>query len=599
MTPPKPGQRQEHQGRRPVSGFGVRGFRSFGVDEMQYVTPLSAVHLLAGPNDAGKSNMLRAIARSLPALRDGRAMAFDAPVDQPGWPAEVDDVRPQIALHVPLDEERAAACGLLTDRLTWQTLVELLSGDSFTAAGASDDTAGIWLEFSVAVDGDDRPTEPTTRQRTELLEAAHRLSSGRSASSVAVELGKGRPVGDAQIAAAILSALRERLDVLTGLTEVATVDTPRQITPDIAAQLLELHMPGLDRDGKRDLFSRISELIGAVLDRPAFELESSFDRREVVASLDDEPKRPVASFGSGLAQLIVLALRATDPAARVVLLEEPEAHLHPMMQRRLLDALHDPKAVGDRQFLIATHSAALISAQHVSITAVARDGAWSTTAPAAHPDQIAKLSRDLGFRASDLVQSNFVVWVEGPSDRVYLRHWLGLVDPDLSEGVHFSLVSYGGSLLRYLSPNDDLTPELVALPRLNRNFAVVIDRDREGADDPLTPAKERFRDAFAEANADGHLWLTEGYTFENYVNPDRLRSAVAEVHDGAELRWAGEPDADPLGPRFLDRASPAKVRIAAAVCASAERTWRADSDVEDHLSRLVKSIRSANGLAVR
>lgn len=28
---------------------------------------------------------------------------------------------------------------------------------------------------------------------------------------------------------------------------------------------------------------------------------------------------------------------------------------------------------------------------------------------------------DLGFKASDLLQSNCVIWVEGPSDRIYIK----------------------------------------------------------------------------------------------------------------------------------------------------------------------------------
>jgi hypothetical protein len=39
----------------------------------------------------------------------------------------------------------------------------------------------------------------------------------------------------------------------------------------------------------------------------------------------------------------------------------------------------------------------------------------------------------------------------GPSDRLYLLHWLKALDPDLTEGLHFPSMLYGGKLLGHLS----------------------------------------------------------------------------------------------------------------------------------------------------
>ena len=78
--------------------------------------------------------------------------------------------------------------------------------------------------------------------------------------------------------------------------------------------------------------------------------------------------------------------------------------------------------------------------------------------------------RSLGYRASDLLQANAIVWVEGPSDRIYLLHWLREVAPDLVEGVDFSIAFYGGALLKRLSGAEDgpTDPSLVDLWTLNQ-----------------------------------------------------------------------------------------------------------------------------------
>lgn len=123
------------------------------------------------------------------------------------------------------------------------------------------------------------------------------------------------------------------------------------------------------------------------------------------------------------------------------------------------------------------------------------------------------------MRASDLVQVNAAVWVEGPSDRVYLRHWPSQVASELREGVHFSLLFYGRSLLRYLSPEDPAVDDFVSLPRVNRNFWVVIDSDRTDADDSLNPTKQRVIEELAQAGPRTGSWVTAGYTIENYLPP--------------------------------------------------------------------------------
>ena len=48
------------------------------------------------------------------------------------------------------------------------------------------------------------------------------------------------------------------------------------------------------------------------------------------------------------------------------------------------------------------------------------------------------------------------------AERLYFRHWLGAIAPDLVEGIEYSCMFYGGRLLSHLSADDaDVTEFIV------------------------------------------------------------------------------------------------------------------------------------------
>jgi hypothetical protein len=58
---------------------------------------------------------------------------------------------------------------------------------------------------------------------------------------------------------------------------------------------------------------------------------------------------------------------------------------------------------------------------------------------------------ELGYRPSDIVQANCIIWVEGPSDAIYFHRWISRADKSLKIGLHYSVMWYGGSNRKYLS----------------------------------------------------------------------------------------------------------------------------------------------------
>ncbi|GGD96620.1 hypothetical protein GCM10008012_45410 [Rhizobium anhuiense] len=138
------------------------------------------------------------------------------------------------------------------------------------------------------------------------------------------------------------------------------------------------------------------------------------------------------------------------------------------------------------------------------------------------------------------MQANAVIWVEGPSDRIYLKHWLVKAAPDLSEGIHFSIMFYGGRLLSHLSADADEIGEFIALRSLNQNLALIMDSDKTSARDTINDTKQRLQGEFQKGS--GLCWLTKGREIENYVDYNKLQSAVSEVYGEVYDR----PDLAPL-----------------------------------------------------
>lgn len=139
---------------------------------------------------------------------------------------------------------------------------------------------------------------------------------------------------------------------------------------------------------------------------------------------------------------------------------------------------------------------------------------------------------ELGARPSDLLLANGIVWLEGPSDRVYLNRWIELCSSGvLREGRAYQCAFYGGSLLaraQFASP-DAADAELANLLQVNPNVVVVCDSDRAFKGAALKDRVRRIRDEVARL-PDAHIWITGAREIENYVPGAVLGQALSKPH---------------------------------------------------------------------
>ncbi len=177
------------------------------------------------------------------------------------------------------------------------------------------------------------------------------------------------------------------------------------------------------------------------------------NRWELYLQEEEKGRVPLSHTGSGMKTvLLVLAFIRLIPRIEgrplnryLFGFEELENNLHPALQRRLLLFLRKVAVEEGCRFFLTTHSNVAIdlfandsASQIIHVTHNRQEA--SVRSVTTHVDNKGILD-DLDVRASDLLQSNGVVWVEGPSDRLYFNHWIGLYsEGKIREGAHYQWV---------------------------------------------------------------------------------------------------------------------------------------------------------------
>ncbi len=326
--------------------------------------------------------------------------------------------------------------------------------------------------------------------------------------------------------------------------------------------------------------------------------------------LDEQGKGRISlsESGSGLKTVLLVLLdllvlprlQKKDPGTFVYAFEELENNLHPGLQRRLLTYVRDKVREMNATCFVTTHSPVVIDllggAGDSQILHVTHDGRTATVQPVGGRRDGHGVLDDLDVRASDLLQANGVVWVEGITDAILIRRWIQLYCesqvpplPVPSEGLEYTFMEYGGRCLNHLDFGDASLSEirnadvewLIDAMSISRNAFIVMDSDKANDGASISRTKRR-----AMRTAPGS-WITKGREIENYVSPEITAVVLGGVL--APFESAASVYCEAKGKRRFDKKSGA---LQAASLLTTEN-WK-HMDLEKRIGQLVARIRSWN-----
>lgn len=283
---------------------------------------------------------------------------------------------------------------------------------------------------------------------------------------------------------------------------------------------------------KIDLLNKLNEIMGDdahFIEIVTQQIEiDGFLKWEVFLRENKKGRIALSKSGSGLKTILIVLVftillphieNASNLHDYIFLFEELENNLHPSLERRLLKFLMELAESGCTIFL-TTHSNTLLDFQQVceevQIYNVLKDNNITFIKKLDNLLSKHNCLNDLGIKASDILQSNGVIWVEGPSDRIYLNKWIEIwSNGKYKEGFDYTCVFYGGRLLSNITFDEESTENLIQLMLINKNSIIVIDSDKRSINDKINVTKKRLKNEFEKNNQ--ICFITKGREIENYI----------------------------------------------------------------------------------
>jgi energy-coupling factor transporter ATP-binding protein EcfA2 len=390
-----------------IAGIKVQKYRSI---ESTQRMDLGDLTVFVGPNNEGKSNILRALSLAMRALR-----AYGAP--RPGLPATNTTIPTSRTSYSWADDFPKK---LQDKQPEGNTLIDL------------------WFELD-------------ERERTALKHSTG--SRLRSELPIRLAIGERRITFKVAMRGPAHESLNQQSATIArfigrrvGVEHVEAVRTARN-THEVVNRLLRMEMLRLEEDAKfkralgelRTALNPVSSKIGAEIhqtlkdfmpDVSSVRVEMSTEHvidalsSKITILVDDGAPTALEHKGDGAQSLAALALaRGTAGSRRqgelLLALEEPESHLHPTAVHQLRAVLNEISE--NQQVVISTHSPILVNRQVITNNIVVR-GNKATPART-----IADIRDALGVRVSDNLHSaQMILLVEGQSDQKALTSLLSV-----------------------------------------------------------------------------------------------------------------------------------------------------------------------------
>lgn len=466
----------------PLTSILVKNFKAAKEAEI----PLGEVTILVGPNGSGKSSVLQAVhwaarAASYVLPKSGKEMIAFERLD-----------------YIPSSEP----------------LTTLHNGELKT--GLKSEAVEVYFKHSS--EGD------------ELVQTTVRIRAARNKGGITAYLEGGSAVTPYKQRFQFITAY---IPGLAGLSERETIlaqpTLRRQASSGDAGGVLRNILYNLSTDSADDIASgageeRLNKLNGLIQSvHPNALVDVSFDEREdfhISASIKDIKTgsvRPLETAATGILQVIQIFAYLILFKPKIMLIDEPDAHLHPDKQERLIEALELASAEFETQVVLTTHSPNIVrAASGVSKLVWMRDGEVQT-------DDADAIRRLLGWGGLD---KSILFFVEDEDDkplRAVLRQWPSLLT-QVAVCRCFGLENL---------PKDKFLTGLLVDGELK--IKAVIHRDGDFMTDEEAG---RWRGKFDTQGV--FPWVTAGSDLEGYFCSAQYLAALFDVTEEVAEEWRCE-----------------------------------------------------------
>jgi predicted ATP-dependent endonuclease of OLD family len=576
----------------PITCFAIGGYRSFG-NKIQRFANLSKINLFIGQNNSGKSNILRFIHEIYPELASSNRRPLNlTPLDHhlpvsanfvtgtcislyKNESGEYSIFEREISKKIPQNHYQPKHLNLILS--IFQNKAELDATDE-----------NVWFDFDI-----------NKKLINDNWEVAFKKINDNSLCAIWNNLTN--QTGGSRAGAWFPETLRHltpdfKAVIVIMIPAIRQIGKHGSVSEEFSGEgiierLAKLQNPDVLNQKDKDKFEQINKFLQNVIDNNSATIEIPYERNTIHVHIN-EKTLPLESLGTGIHEVIILAAAATILENTVICMEEPELHLNPILQKKLVRYLVNSTS---NQYFITTHSAALMDTPGAEIYHIRLEKGQSIAERVTSDKKRSEICEDLGYHPSDLLQTNCVIWVEGPSDRIYINNWIKCLASDLFEGIHYSIMFYGGRLASHLSGEDidQSIDKFISLRRLNRRGVIVIDSDKSSKAANLNQTKKRLMGEFNQGP--GYAWITKGREIENYLSEGKLKEAISKIHPLAKFKSSLGQYENTLSitTKSGKEVQADKVAVANYIIENFE-TDLSQLDLKEQIQKLIKFVRESN-----